>query len=311
MLVRNLLHDIDSAPFDGRPSECNNIAKSGRNKMERGRTNSRQEFGIGAVNIHCQFGIRVKDENIIGNFGWRNLQEIGGYSFFECQRVPNTGKIHCNVERAVYCPWKSRKRPFHNHHRKFVLSSERLAVAPIYSKVLLKTVEIRNIASDSACADLFDGFHISRCVIEIDRSRHPRISPLPKFPVPQNIVLPEWLNDNKERKCETHSNQLRHIQVSECALRFFQELTFPQFLSIYGDFFYNLWDRTKEELGRKVKIVYEFLNPPRLRCDVVFLDSPNNCKSVPTKKGILPRKVLLKDRDQKIVGCSIPVAWIQ
>ena len=67
----------------------------------------------------------------------------------------------------------------------------------------------------------------------------------------------------------------------------------------------SFWDQATEELGKKVKIVLEFLSPSWLGSDFLFLDGLNNCKSVPWKYGMLPRKGLLKDRDQKIVGSSI------
>ena len=43
----------------------------------------------------------------------------------------------------------------------------------------------------------------------------------------------------------------------------------------------------------------------------VFLHGPNSNKSIPCKYEVLPRKGLLKDRDQKIVGSAILVSWIQ
>lgn len=90
-----------------------------------------------------------------------------------------------------------------------------------------------------------------------------------------------------------------------------EELKFPELLSIYADFSHNLWDRTSEKLGWKVKIVYEYLNLPLLHGDITLLYDSNNYKSVPCKYGTLPRKRLLKDRDQKIVGSSVLVRWIQ
>ena len=58
------------------------------------------------------------------------------------------------------------------------LALEHLVVAPIYSKLLLKAIDTRNIASDSACAALSDAFHLSRRVTEIVRTNPFRRSPL-------------------------------------------------------------------------------------------------------------------------------------
>ena len=98
------------------------------------------------------------------------------------------------------------------------LSSERFVVTPIYSRLFLKAVDSHKIAHHSPSAALPDAFHVSRHVIEFDQARHPRISPLPSFPVPQKIVHPEQLNNNKKGSYETRSNESRHIQLSEYAL---------------------------------------------------------------------------------------------
>lgn len=73
---------------------------------------------------------------------------------------------------------------------------------------------------------------------------------------------------------EIHSYESRHTQVRECELSPVQKLTLRQLLSIYGDFLYNLCDRTKEELSCKEKTVYEFLTLTWLGGDIVILNGP-------------------------------------
>ena len=107
------------------------------------------------------------------------------------QRVPNAGKFHCNVKDLSIALRNSAEVHSFITIENTSSAVERLVVAIIYSELLLKAVDIRKIASDSTRAALSDAFHVILRVIEIFRARYPRISPLPRIPVPQNIVLPE------------------------------------------------------------------------------------------------------------------------
>ena len=94
---------------------------------------------------------------------------------------------------------------------------------------------------------------------------------------------------------------LRHLHVSDDILGLIERISMDDLVSVYGACFTPLVGVCKKAYGWKGNIVYENLKPDWLRGDVAFLYGPNRASSIPCKYGVLPRKGVFKDRDQKLL----------
>lgn len=186
----------------------------------------------------------------------------------------------------------------------------RQTIAPIYSKLFLRAIDRRNMAADSTSHAMSDLFSIAKEVIKIGELGHPMNSTLPTTQFPRSLALPRWLSGLQQNAGPDLQN-ISHIVLEEANLIAIERLDIQNLLNVYGDFFHYLWNSFKDAKGWKGKIVYEKLTPPWLRGSVVFLYGTNNSLSIPCKYGELPRKGLLKDKNQKIVGSAILSTWME
>ena len=154
----------------------------------------------------------------------------------------------------------------------------------------LKPIDYLNEASDSACRAISDVFHISRRFMEISKDHHPQATSLPSRPNPSTISIPFRLNENNNAESVGHVQELRHIVLDKTSFRSVQNPSLLTLISVYGEFFLDVWNRAKQDLRWKEKIVYELLTSFRLRGDVVFLHGRHNSKYIRCEYGVLPRK---------------------
>jgi len=192
------------------------------------------------------------------------------------------GDMHCII-RMVDC----RNSPSKN------------AIAPLFSSVFLPALDRRSIASDSASHALADAFSVAKRAIDIGWR---------KAMFPTQIDVPVWISNPRE---EENPSGLRNITINNNLLVAIERLSISELISIYGEFFHYLWNICKTARGWRSGIVYGKLTPPWLRGDVVFLHGPNQSNSIPFIHGELPRKGLLKDKSQKIVGSAILALWLE
>ena len=165
----------------------------------------------------------------------------------------------------------------------------RQAIVLIYSKLSLRAVDRRIIASDSASHALSDVFHIAQRVLEMENNGIPNRTTLPRAPFPQNLTIPTWLTGNRTDIQGNSLHGINRLEIEGTTFESVKQLSLVQLTKVYGEFFHYFWNQSKIKLGWKGKIIYEKLTPPWFKREVLFLYGPNNCSSIPCKYGELPR----------------------
>ena len=185
--------------------------------------------------------------------------------------------------------------------------STREVVAPVVSKLFLTALDRASMASSSSSQALSDAFTVARRGIMLSSRASLLVTP----PRPK-VSVPEWLDPTSVRTdARCGDDEMNHLRVNDDVLKAIERLRVNEVMSVYGDFFGQLWLLAKDKFGWKGPILYERLTPNWLRGDVVFLHGPNGSLSIPCTHRVLPRKGFLKDRGQKIVGSSILAYWLQ
>ena len=187
----------------------------------------------------------------------------------------------------------------------------RQAIAPIHSKLILRAIDRTNIAAESAIHALSDAFAVCKRVLDIQKTGHPLGNSLPITPFPSRLTLPRWLSKSSNGMPLADPSRIEHICVDDSMYSTLDKLPLPALVRTYGEFFRFLWERDKSDLNWKGKMMYEKLYPPWIRQNVVFLRGADNSISIPCRYGSLPRKCILKDKDQKSVGAAILCTWLE
>ena len=156
-----------------------------------------------------------------------------------------------------------------------------------------------------------DVFAVCNRVLHIQKTGHPLGNPLPRTPYPSRIILPRWLSEDTNEVSTADASLFEYIRLNDSIFDALDKLSLPSLIQTYGEFFNFLWERAKSVRKWKGKIVYQKLSPPWIRQNVVFLRGPNNSISIPCRYGALPRKGLLKDKDQKSVATATLATWLE
>lgn len=123
------------------------------------------------------------------------------------------------------------------------------------------------------------------------------------------LHIPIWAINSHEHRtndffaCFSFSSRRVYCNQSK-------KMSFEQLILVFGKFLHHLWKSCKEENRWKSSILYENLTPQWLRGDVLFLYGRNNT-TIACSHGVLPRKSVLKEKGQKIVGSAILPNWLQ